>query len=511
MRRIIQFLCGCAVALALPAAAAAGPGLFVGAAEDAPRSPYLGHAYTKMQLGRLAGLDTIRVTSIWSPGQAHPGDHELLVLGNVAAAGQLNGIRVVVSVYHRDQRTTPLTAKARAEFASYVATIAREIPALRDFIIGNEPNLNLFWMPQFNRNGTTASAGAYLRLLADSYDALKAVSPDVNVIGGSVSPRGQDKPASPRHTHSPTRFIAELGRAYRRSKRTRPVMDAFAFHPYLIPSKLPPTYRFTNPKSTTIGLSDYDKLTRALTAAFRGTRQPGATLPIVYDEFGYQSQIPAAKRAHYDFLDAPAARDAIPESLQAAYYRQAIAIAQCQPNVGGILLFHVSDESDARAWQSGLYYADDTPKSSLEAVRRAALAAQRGTLARCASPKRVNPVRSLVFPATSRVGEDATSWPVVLTCDVPCRYSARIERAETPGIVSALSLVTGATALTASGAAFAGIPVQLDFPAEPLVPGAYQYVVRVFQAGRAGTAVLRVSPPFLVGFDPPPPPDPGDA
>ena len=60
----------------------------------------------------------------------------------------------------------------------------------------------------------------YLALLAESYDALKAVSEEVNVIGGSLSARGSDDPAAARQTHSPTTFIRDLGAAYRASGRT---------------------------------------------------------------------------------------------------------------------------------------------------------------------------------------------------------------------------------------------------------------------------------------------------
>jgi hypothetical protein len=46
----------------------------------------------------------------------------------------------------------------------------------------------------------------------------------------------------------------------------------------------------------------------------------------------------------------------------------------------GLLFFHVSDEADLDRWQSGIYYADDTPKSDFSAVRSAAEAARAGTL-----------------------------------------------------------------------------------------------------------------------------------
>jgi len=47
------------------------------------------------------------------------------------------------------------------------------------------------------------------------------------------------------------------------------------------------------------------------------------------------------------------------------------------------MLFHVEDEAGLPGWQSGLFFADGTPKSSLDAVRAAAAAARAGTLTAC--------------------------------------------------------------------------------------------------------------------------------
>ena len=44
-------------------------------------------------------------------------------------------------------------------------------------------------------------------------------------------------------------------------------------------------------------------------------------------------------------------------------------LAACQPTVRGFLIFHVTDETDFNRWQSGVYYADGTPKTSLPMVR----------------------------------------------------------------------------------------------------------------------------------------------
>jgi hypothetical protein len=57
--------------------------------------------------------------------------------------------------------------------------------------------------------------------------------------------------------------------------------------------------------------------------------------------------------------------------VQAAYYKQALQLAACQPTVRGFLIFHVTDETDYNRWQSGVYYADGTPKSSRAFVKQA--------------------------------------------------------------------------------------------------------------------------------------------
>src|SRR5205823_5221514 len=208
-----------ALSLLVVRPALAGTGMFVGAAEDDARSLDPVAAKSKMDLAALAGLGTVRMTSTWSPGERSVGADERAVLQNVSAAAQLDGVRLMLSIYPRDWRTTPLSSRARGEFAQYAASIAREFPAINDFVVGNEPNLNLFWMPQFGAGGVDLAARSYELLLAQTYDALKSVSPDVNVIGGALSPRGQDKAEAARPTHSPTAFIADLGAAYRKTHR----------------------------------------------------------------------------------------------------------------------------------------------------------------------------------------------------------------------------------------------------------------------------------------------------
>ena len=201
------------------------------------------------------------------------------------------------SVLNFGSATTPLTDADQADFAAYAASVVSAAPGIEAVIVGNEPNLNRYWLPQFNDDGSDAAAPAYETLLARTYDAVKAADPGVRVLGGAVSPRGGDVPGV-RPTHSPTVFIRDLGVAYRASGRSTPIMDGFAFHPYEDNSSIAPVSG-AHPNTTTIAMADYGKLVALLGEAFDGTAQLGSTLPIIYDEFGVETQVPPAKTQLY--------------------------------------------------------------------------------------------------------------------------------------------------------------------------------------------------------------------
>jgi hypothetical protein len=340
-------------------------------------------------------------------------------------------------------------------------------------IVGNEPNLNRFWLPQFNPDGSGASAPAYLELLATAYDRLKAVTPAVKVYGGALAPRGVDRPGTGRDTISPTRFLRELGAAYRTSGRALPVMDAFAFHPYADNSSRPPDSRPADPDH--LGLIDYEKLVGLLGEAFDGTAQPGSTLPILYDEFGVESIVPPEKAAAYTGTE-PATTRPVDERTQAAFYRRALQLAYCQPNVAGMLLFHSHDEPALAAWQSGVYYADGTPKTSLPAVREALAATRGGSIARCGSPLVVKP--SVTFAPRT--------LSLALRCDVDCVYRARLVRL--PG---------ASTTVAKSGRGKAEVPVALSLKRK-VRPGRYRLEVSLVHPVNPGPSVLRRSAPFRI-------------
>jgi hypothetical protein len=351
--------------LLLAGCGAGGNRLAVGVVDDAARS---GQPAPFLDELTASGFDALAVSSIWEPGETEPPPVEVETLRRVAAAADAAHLRLFVVVYHPGSATTPLTAEARSAFASYAAAVAGNLDTVHDLIIGNEPNLNRFWLPQFGPDGGNVSAAAYLSLLAETYDAVKAARSDVRIWGGTTAPRGSDRPQARRATTSPTAFIRALGVAYRRSGRTRPVLDGFVHHPY--PESATTPIDLPHPKVTTIGLADYGKLVRLLTEAFGDP-----DLPILYGEIGVETTIPPAQQELYQGDEiAPTAS----EQEQASAYRRTLELAVRQPNVAGVLFFHLRDEPSLTGWQSGLRYADGTPKRSMQPVSEAVAEATHG-------------------------------------------------------------------------------------------------------------------------------------
>ena len=221
--------------------------------------------------------------------------------------------------------------------------------------------------------------------------------------GGALAPRGSDRPDGIRPTSSPTAFIQAMGVAYRASGRTLPVMDGLAFHPYPDNSSQSPD--FPHPRSTSIGLGDYEKLVALLG---NGVRRDGPAGLVAADPLRRVRHRVGRARGQGEACTAgtePATTKPVDERQQAASYDLGLRLAFCQPTVGGILLFHSQDETAFSSWQSGVYYADGTPKASFWAVRDSLDRARGGSIAHCdglALDVRLTNVR---FPGPKRVPE----------------------------------------------------------------------------------------------------------
>ncbi|HWE81280.1 MAG TPA: hypothetical protein VG265_06500 [Gaiellaceae bacterium] len=341
--------------------------LMVGGVEDAAKWADPGG---NMALATRAGFQTIVLSSVWQRPLTAPTTTELDALGRAIDAAEPDGIEPIVAVYSFGA-STPLTGRDRAEFTSYALAILRAFPELRTISIGNEPNSNDFWRPQFGPDGTDVAAGSYFRLLETAYTAIKQADPHVTVIGGSLAARGGDRAGARRPSHSPTTFIADLGSAFRGSRLAHVPLDLFSLHPYPVNSSVPPTV--ADPRSTSIGIADYPKLVRLLREAF------GTPPPIVYGEYGIETRIPHRDLALYSGSRAPSIKP-VSEVRQADDYVAAIRLAACQPLVRMLIFFHVTDESAFAGLQTGLFYPNGRPKESLARVAGEAQAAEAGRL-----------------------------------------------------------------------------------------------------------------------------------
>ena len=295
------------------------------------------------------------------------------MLERLTEAAKLDGIEVYLSIYNFGSKTTPLTERGAGELRRSMPPSSRaRCPTSQNFIIGNEPNLNRFWLPQFNSDGTDAAAPAYLALLSRTYQALKAVDADDHgVRRRALAARHRPRRArSATRTRRPSSSPTSAPRTGRAAGR-RPMMDALAIHPYADNSSVPPANGRTRRRD------DRDRRLRQarrrlLGKAFDGTGQPGSTLPILYAEFGVETQIPAAKAGLYTGTEPATTKPSTEAIAGARTTGTAMQMAFCQPNVTGLLLFHAFDETALDRCQSGLYYPDGTPKSSLAVVRAAA-------------------------------------------------------------------------------------------------------------------------------------------
>jgi hypothetical protein len=291
-------------------------------------------------------------------------DKQLLdaVIPNAMAAG----VRVVIAVYPYPPREVEAGLGSPSLFGSYAAAVASIYPQVKQFVIGNEPNQPAFWRPQFGSTGANSSAAAFGPYLAAAYDALKSVDPALSVVGVGLSPRGNDRPDARNNiSTSPVRFLRALGAWYRASRRDRPLMDAFSFHPYpnQATDSLDRGYAWPN-----AGFVNLDRIKQALWDAFHDTAQPTTLegLKLHLDELGWQ--VDTKGRLGYSGLENVPVTD---ELNQAGIYGELIRGAACDPDIAEVSFFGFRDDGLRTGFQAALQRADGSSRPSAEAVRTA--------------------------------------------------------------------------------------------------------------------------------------------
>src|SRR6185312_13337831 len=288
-RHICSTLVGAAIFCVLAApAAAASPAVLYGVADDAGK--YADDSGASFY-GRIAatGLKADRFTVTWNPA-APMTIPEKAFLDRAVPEASLHGVQIVMSVRPTRANAIGGSLVQARRFATYLALVARTYPSVKIFVVGNEPNQPRFWQPQF-RNGQSVAGADYEHMLALAYDALKKVDKTIKVAGGGLSGRGNDNAqALSNSSTSPLRFLYDMGRAYRTSKRTKPIMDLLSFHPYPRSSLDSLQKGLEWPMA---GYANLNRVKQGLWDAFSGTGQPttDTTLGILIDEVGWQGRV----------------------------------------------------------------------------------------------------------------------------------------------------------------------------------------------------------------------------
>ena len=149
--------------------------------------------------------------------------------------------------------------------------------------------------------------------------------------------------------------------------------DTLGVHPYMENSSVPPNT--PHPNGRVIGIADYDKLRPLINKYF-------GNVPVLYSEFGIETRTPKDKPYTGKV---PLSVKPVSELVQADYWSRAIGLVACQENVEGIFNFLRKDDWSLNlGWQSGFYFADGTPKTSLPVFRQANIDAGAGNLSNCA-------------------------------------------------------------------------------------------------------------------------------
>ncbi len=225
-------------------------------------------------------------------------------------------------------RTPNFAPRHAWDFARFATAAARRYPWVRYWLIWNEPNKLLWLRPTKPR--------VYVQyLLNPGYEAIHAVLRHARVGGGVTGPRGANGGMSP------IAWVRGMARAHAK-------FDAYAHHPY-------PSTPMETPSSG--GCKGCPWITMAtIRKLLVLVKHDFGPKPIWLTEYGYQTNPPDA------FLGVPLKRQANMLSLAAMR-------AWRLPRVTMLFQFLYRDEVDPTRFQTGLVFAHDRPKPSLQAFR----------------------------------------------------------------------------------------------------------------------------------------------
>jgi hypothetical protein len=353
--RLLRLVFVCALlALAAPLSALAADRMWVGFQDD-PSFRWRQDRASMLEEASQANASVVRTTVYWNriaprrpANAANPFDsaYRWDDLDEFVRAAQFRGLETLLTIWGTPDwanggkganvaptRMSDLTGFARALASRYSGRNAG-FPFVKFFSIWNEPNLEQFLAPTFDRKGKPVAPYTYAKMYRAAYAGIKAGSSKAQVGIGETSPRGRDKPSPGKVQDSiaPATFARLLS-----TVRPRVKFDAWAHHPYSILGQGPlQPARYPN-----VHVTQLPRFLKDLKKWY------GHNVVMWVTEYGFETK--------------PAEPRGVSLSAQSSYAIQAINMAKRIPNVKMLIWFIFRDDPTS-TWQSGLLSRNGTKK-----------------------------------------------------------------------------------------------------------------------------------------------------
>lgn len=298
----------------------------------------LGHSdATVTGLLQRTGVSVVRYGLDWRAVEPQPGERRwggfdktydifkaagidvLPVLRSVPAWAQVGSC----SLFQELDCQRPPAPEYLDDWRRFVHDVAVRYPDLAGIEVFNEQNYADYnWQPR-------ADPVYYTRVLRDAHQAVKSARPDMPVVLGGLSNRGQaDSPES----MTDERFLAEMYRA-----GAKGAMDAISIHPY------------SHPHDPRAPDSRYRQTLNELRSVRDGAGDAGT--PFWITEVGYHTGLPAL--------------GGVSQELQAEYLVALLRLALDEYDVDMVLLHTFIDRDESGF---GVLRSDLSPKPALAAL-----------------------------------------------------------------------------------------------------------------------------------------------
>ena len=246
-----------------------------------------------------------------------------------------------------DLRAFAYAAAKRYSGRYFAAAGSIPLPRVDMWTAWNEPNLRMFFRPQWKKVGRrwiAVSPAIYARMCNAVWEGVHRAGDEAwieeTVACGVTAPRGADRPWGPSKSVSPLRFLRGMAAA-------GAYFDVYAHNPYS--ARVGP--RWVPHDDRWIALGNIGRLVTTLTQLY------GRDMRLWLTEYGFRTNPPDVTGVSWHD--------------QAAFLREAHGMVRAHPRIDMLIWYQFKDDDRHGGWMSGLVTADGTKKAAFWAFRDA--------------------------------------------------------------------------------------------------------------------------------------------